>query len=149
MSEKKTLFIASDHAGFELKKKIIETLGSGIEDLGPSSADSVDYPDYAHRLCLKIKAALKEQGAESPKGILICGSGQGVAMVANKYPEIRAALCWSKESAELARKHNDANVLCLPSRLVDESTNLKIIKSFMETSFEGGRHEARVKKIPI
>lgn len=140
------VFIASDHAGFELKEKIIKTLNLKFEDLGPSSGDSVDYPDYAHRLCLRMKSAALEPNVE-PVGILMCGSGQGMAMTANKYPEIRAALCLTEEMAKLARQHNNANVLCLASRLVDDSTNLKIIKRFLETPFEGGRHEARVKKI--
>lgn len=141
-----TVFIASDHAGFELKRKITETLNLNFEDLGPSNGDSVDYPDFAHRLCRKMEETFKDPNAK-PVGILICGSGQGMAITANKYPGIRAALCLTEEMAKLAREHNDANVLCLASRLVDESTNLKIIKRFMETPFEGGRHEARVKKI--
>jgi ribose 5-phosphate isomerase B len=144
-----SLFIASDHAGFELKQKIISALKNlKFEDLGPHAADAVDYPDYAHRLALRMEAALVGEKTP-PRGILICGSGQGMAMAANKHPHVRAALCWSEESARLARLHNDANVLCLSSRLVDETTNLKIIKVFFETAFEGGRHAARVNKIQV
>ncbi len=143
-----SIFIACDHAGYLLKEKIISTLSLGFEDLGTHSEDSVDYPDFAHRLCLRMIAVMVDPAA-TPQGILICGSGQGVAMTANKYPEIRAALCWNEESARLARKHNNANVLCLSSKLVDESLNLKIIKAFLETPFEGGRHQLRVGKMSI
>ncbi len=142
-----TIFIASDHAGFELKAKIQSSLRDlEFKDLGPDSKDSVDYPDYAHLLSEELTNAVDKTG-EAHFGILICGSGQGMAITANKHPQIRAALCLTEEMAKLAREHNDANVLCLASRLVDESVNLRIIKRFFETPFEGGRHENRVQKI--
>lgn len=136
------IWIASDHAGFELKSLILKNLEGPFEDLGPFSSESVDYPDFAHLLCEKIVASFDKRF-----GILICGSGQGMAMSANRHPEIRAALCWNEEVAKLSRQHNDANVLCLGARVVDANLNLKIIKSFFEASFEGGRHQKRVDKI--
>ena len=140
----KTLFIASDHAGFPIKSSMIEkasTLGWKVEDLGPSNQDSVDYPDFADQVCMKL--------SESPesKGVLICGSGQGMAMRANKYPHIRAALCWSPESAELSRQHNNANILCVGARLIEKDSLLQILQTFLSVDFEGGRHQARVEKI--
>ena len=142
--EQSTLYIASDHAGFELKKALIFHLSKmhpKLLDLGPKNADRTDYPDFADKLCQKL---ILDQGA---KGVLICGSGQGMAMRANKYPSIRAALCWNEQSATLARKHNDANVLCMGARLLDENLCLKILKVFVDTEFEGGRHQRRVKKV--
>src|SRR5947209_5880423 len=111
------IFVAADHAGFERKQKLIEYLRSlkfEVIDKGPTNIESVDYPDYADKVCREIPA----NSDSEIKGLLICGSGQGMAMRANKYPHIRAALCWSVESAILTRQHNDANVLCLPSRLI-------------------------------
>jgi ribose 5-phosphate isomerase B len=139
--------IASDHAGFSLKQKTIQRLelhGHKVYDLGPNSEDSVDYPDYADLLCSWYRNEIKKVPTF---GVLICGSGQGMVMRANKYSEIRAALCWNLESSQLARQHNDANVLCLGSRLVEESLNLQIVDLFLNTSFSGGRHEGRVTKI--
>ncbi len=140
----KVIYIASDHAGFSLKESVIQPLldlGFEVIDLGPKTSDRVDYPDFADRVCQKL---LKEPAAQ---GLLICGSGQGMAMRANKYPHIRAALCWNLESAELSRQHNDANLLCLGSRLLEETQVLPIITRFFKTEFEGGRHQNRVQKI--
>ncbi len=136
------IFVASDHAGFSLKKNLIEkNKNYDWKDLGCPNADRVDYPDYAQLLCQKVVAK------PGSFGVLICGSGQGMAMSANRHAHIRAALCWNVESAQLARQHNDANVLCLGARLIDESTCHEILKAFLQTEFEGGRHQARVEKI--
>lgn len=140
------LAIGSDHAGFHLKSSVIEYLnGQGYEtkDFGTYSADSVDYPDFAHPVASAVDAN------EYPLGILICGSANGVCMTANKYPFIRAAICWNVELAQLARQHNDANILCLPARYISEEIALEIVKAFLSTPFEGGRHEKRVNKIPL
>jgi ribose 5-phosphate isomerase B len=134
--------IASDHAGFELKQFIISNLNSmDWKDCGCYNLDSVDYPDFAHPLAAYI--------SENPnvKGVLICGSGNGMQMAANKHLNIRAALCWSKEIAILARSHNDANVLVLPARFISQTEAVEIITTFLETPFEGGRHANRVGKI--
>lgn len=135
------ILIASDHAGFELKNKIIKKLKYDWQDLGPQSEDRVDYPDYADRLAHKIKPG--------QFGVLICGSGQGMSMRANKFSHIRAALCWSPESSELARRHNDANVICLGSRLLTEESIYEILNTFLKSPFDGGRHADRVKKISL
>lgn len=138
----KKLHIGSDHAGFALKQELIKQLSASyeIEDHGPSSGDSVDYPDYAH----PVAKAVQEEGVP---GILICGSANGVAMTANKYAGIRAAICWKTEIAALARQHNDANVLCIPARFVSEEEVKQITQTFLNTPFEGGRHANRVNKI--
>lgn len=139
-----SVFIASDHAGLEVKKRLIKDLcreNFSVLDLGTHTANKVDYPDFADKLCEKI---INEKNS---KGILICGSGQGMAMRANKYPFIRAALCWNEDSAKLAREHNKANVLCLGARLLNEDSFLKISKIFLNTEFEGGRHQPRVEKL--
>ena len=144
MAEKFKVSIASDHAGFAMKKKIMEYLESNdfsLIDRGPDSSDLVDYPDFAKKVCND----LVEEDAD--RGILICGSGQGMAMVANKYKGIRAALCVSEEMTELARAHNDANILTLGARLVDESTAISCVDKFFSTPFEGDRHIKRVNKI--
>jgi ribose 5-phosphate isomerase B len=134
--------IASDHAGFELKEKIKSELNKyEFVDLGTNSNNSVDYPDYAHALAKKIDTA------EIEMGILICGSGNGVNITANKYKNVRAALCWNVQIAELARQHNNANVLSIPARFVDEKTAFEMINVFFTTLFEGGRHLTRVNKI--
>jgi ribose 5-phosphate isomerase B len=137
--------IGSDHAGFELKAKLIEYLkgkgGYTVEDFGCFSTDSVDYPDFAHATCTSIEDKTNELG------ILICGSGNGISMAANKHQEIRAALCWTPEIAQLARLHNDANVVSLPARFINEQTAIDIVDRFLSTSFEGGRHQKRVEKI--
>lgn len=140
----KLIAIGGDHAGFSYKEKLVKKLqedGFEVKDFGPFSDDSVDYPDFAHPLSKFVaegKAAL---------GILICGSGNGVAITANKHQDIRAALCWNKELAGLARQHNNANVLCIPARFVAYELAEEITKVFMETDFEGGRHGTRVGKI--
>ena len=140
----KIIAIGGDHAGFVYKKQLVEkltSLGYEIKDFGPFTDASVDYPDYVHPLCGAIEAG------QMNKGIIICGSGNGVAMTANKYKQIRAALCWQTELAKLAREHNDANVLCIPARFVSESEAEEMVKIFLSTEFEGGRHQNRVNKI--
>lgn len=137
--------LGSDHAGFALKQRIIqhlEALGQEVHDFGPFAADSVDYPDFAHPVA---EAVIQKDTI----GILICGSGNGVCMSANKHAGIRAALCWNVELASLARQHNNANVLCLPARFVDEKTALAMVDAFLATPFEGGRHSNRVQKIDL
>ena len=144
MDEKPKISIASDHAGYEMKKNIMKYLeknGFSLIDRGPSNSESVDYPDFAKKVCKD----LLDQDVD--KGILVCGSGQGMAMVANKYKGIRAALCNSEEMTELARAHNDANILTLGARFVDESIALSCVEKFISTSFEGDRHIKRVNKI--
>jgi len=134
--------IASDHAGFELKQYIISHYKEiSWKDEGCFSLDSVDYPDFAHKIAQYISEHPEE------KGILICGSGNGMQMAANKHPNVRAALCWSKEIAVLARAHNNANILALPARFISQEEALDIVTAFFETPFEGGRHENRVQKI--
>jgi ribose 5-phosphate isomerase B len=136
--------IGCDHAGFELKEKIKSYLaekGHEIEDFGCFSAESVDYPDYAHAVCLSIESC------QNTRGILICGSGNGISIAANKHQGIRAALSWTPEIAQLARLHNDANIVSLPARFIDEQTALSIVDVFFTTDFEGGRHQKRVDKI--
>jgi ribose 5-phosphate isomerase B len=140
----KNIIIGSDHAGFELKTKIIEYLKNNdynVEDVGCYSIESVDYPDFAH----KVASAVNK--GNFTKGILICGSGNGVCMTANKYKNIRAAIAWNKQIAYLARLHNDANIICLPARFISQQEAIEIINVFLNTDFEGGRHLIRVKKI--
>ena len=137
--------IGSDHAGFELKSKLIIWLKENQvehQDFGTFSEDSVDYPDYAHPVSKAVETG------EYERGVLICGTGLGMSIAANKHQGIRAALCWQEEIARLSRTHNDANVLCLPGRFMDSREAVKLLKIFLETGFEGGRHERRVKKIP-
>lgn len=136
--------IGADHAGFELKEKMTEWLKrSGFEskDFGTYSSESADYPDFAHPVAFAVERK------EFDLGILICGSGNGVAITANKHQGIRAAICWNEELASLARQHNDANILCLPARYISSDLAMKIADKFLTASFEGGRHERRVKKI--
>jgi ribose 5-phosphate isomerase B len=138
--------IASDHGGFELKRYIIDHLrerGYEVKDFGTYNADSVDYPDFIHPLAREINDGIYKSG------IIICGSGNGAQMVANKYPNVRAALCWTEEITKLARQHNDANILSLPGRFLDPETAMKMVDIFLDTAFEGGRHEIRVKKIRL
>ena len=138
------IFISSDHAGFTLKKKIINYLTKkklSFEDLGPFSFKSVDYPIYAHKLANNVKKNKKNVG------ILICGSGTGMNIAANKHSNIRAAQCFSVKSTKLSRLHNDANVITLGARLISKYNALKYINVFLNTKFEGGRHLRRVKKI--
>ena len=139
----KSIIIASDHAGFLVKEKVKIFLNkSKIKslDLGTFTEERVDYPDYAQKLALSVKK-------KSSFGILICGSGIGVSIAANRFKEIRAAVCYNQLSASLARKHNNANVLCLGARLINFNNTKKIINTFISTKFEGGRHTTRVKKL--
>jgi ribose 5-phosphate isomerase B len=138
------LLIASDHAGFELKQFIISNFPNfQWRDEGCYSLNSVDYPDFAH----KIAGFIEKYPAE--RGILICGSGNGMQMAANKHANVRAALCWQKEIAALARAHNDANILVLPARFISQESAAEIVTTFLETPFDGGRHEKRVKMINL
>lgn len=142
MSEE--ILIAADHAGFELKDKIqneLKRLGFGVKDLGTSSAESTDYADYAHPLARDISEG------KHKRGVLLCGTGLGMSYVANRYPGVRAAVTWAPEVAQLARSHNDANVLVLPARMVTDAAAVDILHTWLETPFEGGRHERRVQKI--
>lgn len=142
----KKVALCSDHAGYELKSIIegyLMSQGIEYEDFGTDSTQSCDYPDYAHPCAAAIEA-----GRCYP-GIAMCGSGNGIAMTLNKHQGIRAALCWTVELASLARQHNDANVLVLPARFIEPATALAIVDAFLNTPFEGGRHEARVAKIPV
>ena len=139
------VLIASDHAGFKLKKTLIEELQGEIkfEDLGPFSEDSVDYPDYARKLSKKID--LKKDLL----GVLICGSGIGMSMVANRFKNVRAALCMNNKMSMLARQHNNANILVLGSRLISEQEAIKCLLVFLKTNYEGGRHQARLDKFNL
>ncbi|MDR2204923.1 MAG: ribose 5-phosphate isomerase B [Flavobacteriaceae bacterium] len=141
----KKLAVAADHAGFELKEYLKKQLAETyhITDFGTYSSDSVDYPDFVH------PAASSIENGENEFGILVCGSGQGVSITANKHQKIRCALCWMSELAELARQHNNANILALPARFIAKELALEIVKKFLTTDFEGGRHEKRVEKIAI
>jgi ribose 5-phosphate isomerase B len=159
------LLIASDHAGFALKTELQERLRSAaacghglrnwngedlsVEDLGPANDSRVDYPDFADLLVRRLSPTLLKTEAEahSPLGVLICGSGQGMAMRANRQPWIRAALCWNPEVALLSREHNDANVLCLPGRLLSGDEAWEILQVFLKTGFAGGRHQDRIAKL--
>lgn len=141
---KEIIPVACDHAGYELKQKVmafVESKGFEVKDFGTFSTESCDYPDYAHQLGSAI-----EKG-EYKRGIVICGSGNGVQMTVNKYPHVRCALCWNTEIAKLGRQHNDCNVVSLPARFIDEKTALEIVDLFLNTPFEGGRHQRRVEKI--
>lgn len=136
--------IGGDHAGFQYKERLIKHLeeaGHTVGDFGPSSDASVDYPDHVHPLANSISAKSNELG------ILICGSGNGVAMTANKHAGIRAALCWNSELSALARQHNDANVICIPARFLAYEYAESIVDIFLSSPFEGGRHQNRVNKI--
>lgn len=134
--------IGADHAGFEYKEAISKWLNTDyLKDFGTYTADSVDYPDFAHPV-----ASVVENG-DFDFGILVCGSANGVAITANKHQGIRAAICWNEELASLARRHNDANIVCIPARFISIDEAEKIVKTFLETEFEGGRHANRVNKI--
>lgn len=136
--------IACDHAGYELKLKVIEHLrkrGLEVKDCGTNSTESCDYPDYAHQVGSAINKG------EFKRGIVICGSGNGVQMTVNKYPKVRCALSWTPEIAHLGRQHNDCNIVSLPARFIDTDTALAIVDEFLNTPFEGGRHQRRVEKI--
>lgn len=139
-----TILIASDHAGVELKRKLeaeLKKLGFAVRDLGTDSTASTDYPDYAHPLAKEVSEG------RAKRGVLLCGTGLGMSYVANRYPHVRAAVTWSPEVAELAKSHNDANVLVLPARFVTDEDAKEILRVWLKTPFEGGRHERRVVKI--
>ena len=138
---KEIIFIASDHAGFDLKKQIINSIKEDFIDLGAENKDRVDYPDYAKDLVLKISSI------KSAKGILICGSGIGMTIAANRDKNIRAGLAFNSEIAKLMREHNNANVLVLPGRFMNIHEATKCVENFLSTSFEGGRHQYRVNKL--
>jgi len=144
--KKERLAIASDHAGYEKKeyvKKYLEDKGYELKDLGALSPERSDYPDFGH-----VLASAVERG-EFSKGISLCGSGNGINITANKHQGIRAALCWNEEIAGLARSHNDANICSIPARFITNEEAEKIVDAFLNTDFEGGRHERRIKKIPL
>src|SRR5438128_1322485 len=134
----KKIAIGCDHAGYEYKeavKKMLTEAGYTVEDFGTNSPASVDYPDYVHPLCNAVEVG------KADAGVLLCGSANGVCITANKHQHIRAALCWMKEIAELARQHNDANVICVPSRFTAKEQASAIVNAFLNTAFEGGRHQ--------
>ncbi len=136
--------IGADHAGFQMKQMLIAYLtekGFEVEDFGCFSEESIDYPDFAHPVASKVEIN------PGMKGILLCGSGNGISMTANKHQGIRSAICWTPEIAALARQHNDANIVTLPARFITEETAREIIDIFFSTEFEGGRHQRRVEKI--
>ncbi|HRW62985.1 MAG TPA: ribose 5-phosphate isomerase B [Bacteroidales bacterium] len=138
--------IACDHAGFEMKEKLtvfLEKSGYTITDYGTNSTESADYPDFAHPLAEAV------ENGKHKFGITLCGSGNGINMTANKHQGIRAALCWNNEISELARLHNDANICSLPARFIDFELAKKIVNTFLNTTFEGGRHTRRIEKIPV
>jgi ribose 5-phosphate isomerase B len=140
------IVIASDHAGVELKAHLVRWLadrGETCTDLGPADGSSVDYPDFAHRLAEEVATG------RADRGILICGTGIGMSMAANRHPEIRAALCHDAFTAEMARRHNDANVLCIGSRVVGVGVATQIVEVFLDNGFEGDRHQRRVAKIEL
>jgi ribose 5-phosphate isomerase B len=136
--------IASDHAGFEMKEKLAQVMremGYEVDDLGTHSPASTDYPDYAHPLASKV------ENGEVQRGVLLCGTGNGMAYAANRHHGVRAALAWSPDIARLSRQHNDANVLVLPARFLSDEDGVAILKAWLDTPFEGGRHVPRVRKI--
>ena len=142
----KPIAVGADHAGFEYKTAVVRhlnQLGCQVADYGTYSENSVDYPDFAHPVAISVEKN------ESSFGILICGSANGVAVTANKYAGIRAAVCWQNEIAQLARKHNNANIICLPARFISLQNAFDMIHIFLNTAFDGGRHEARVNKISL
>lgn len=138
--------VASDHAGFGIKEKVkgyLISSGYDVRDFGCFSTESVDYPDFAHPLAKAVDAGTYDIG------ITVCGSGNGINMTANKHPGIRSALCWNEEISRLARAHNDANICALPGRFISQSEAELIVRVFIETSFEGGRHQRRIDRIPL
>jgi ribose 5-phosphate isomerase B len=142
MSSKMKIAIGSDHAGYAYKEMLRSYLSDyDLTDFGTYSADSVDYPDFAHPVAESVERE------DVTFGILVCGSANGVAITANKHPGIRAAICWEPEIASLARMHNNANIICIPARFVTESLAKKMVDTFLNTAFEGGRHQTRVEKI--
>lgn len=146
MENKTKIGIASDHAGYEMKEFMVgylDAMGYDVHDFGCYTEQSCDYPDFAHPLAEAIEQ--KQMNI----GVAFCGSGNGIAMTLNKHQGIRAALCWEPELAALARKHNDANVCSIPARFIDNAMATVIVDTFLETSFEGGRHQQRIDKIPV
>jgi ribose 5-phosphate isomerase B len=144
--KKKKIAIASDHAGYILKEKILKFLYNEnyeVKDFGCFSEETVDYPDFGHLLAQAVSAGDYEIG------ISICGTGNGINMAVNKHPGIRGALCWNEEISRLARAHNDANICALPGRFISESEAYLIVKTFINTTFEGGRHQRRIDKISL
>jgi ribose 5-phosphate isomerase B len=142
----KTLAIASDHAGYHMKLSIVtylEEKGYAVEDFGTNSSDAVNYPDFGHPLAEAIESG------KFTLGISLCGSGNGINMVTNKHQKIRGALCWNKEVSALARSHNDANICSIPARFIDLETARDIVDAFLETDYEGGRHDIRISHIPL
>lgn len=140
----KPFAVGSDHAGFEYKStliKYLESHGIPVKDFGTHSADSVDYPDFAHPVAAAVEAG------EAACGLLICGSANGVAITANKHPGVRAGICWNAEVADLIRRHNNANIICVPARFVSLPLAEEMVSVFLATAFESGRHQARVAKI--
>ncbi|WP_420571193.1 ribose 5-phosphate isomerase B [Kordia sp.] len=140
----KNIAIGNDHAGTDYKNAIIahlETKGYTIQNYGTNTDDSVDYPDFIHPVATDVESG------KVPFGIIICGSGNGAAMTANKHQKVRAALCWTKEIVALARQHNDANILSIPARFTSLPQAIAMVDTFLETEFEGGRHQRRVEKI--
>lgn len=145
LSEMK-IAIASDHAGYALKLQVkawLEAQGADVHDFGCYSSESCDYPDFAHPCAVAV------ENAEVDFGVILCGTGNGISMTANKHQGVRAALCWDVPLAELARQHNNANVLALPARFISEELAIKITEAFFRSDFEGGRHERRVQKIAL
>lgn len=138
--------IGCDHAGFPYKdaiKQLLENQGHKVQDFGTDSAESVDYPDFVHPVADAV------EGKKVKLGVLICGSGNGVAITANKHQKIRAAICWNIELAALARQHNNANIVCIPARFISKRKALSVVDTFMASKFEGGRHARRVRKISV
>lgn len=143
---KRPLAIASDHAGYLMKLSIIEhleALGYELMDLGTGSTEAVNYPDFGHPLAEEVESGRFHMGFS------LCGSGNGINMVTNKHQGIRGALCWNKEISTMARKHNNANICSIPARYVDTETAVEIVDAFLETDYEGGRHDIRISHIPI
>lgn len=150
------IYVGCDHAGIELKKKVIAALPQfQWKDMGTMNSDSVDYPDYADKVSFEVsqvelenkKKNIQDSIQGSAVGLLICGSGQGMAIRANKYPLVRAALCWNEEIVQLSREHNNANILALGARFISEELAIKMINKFVNTAFAGGRHQNRVDKL--
>lgn len=143
---KRILAIASDHAGYQMKLSIIKYLeekGYELRDFGTDSTRAVNYPDFGHPLAEAVESHRFQMG------ISLCGSGNGINMVTNKHQGIRGALCWNREISEMARRHNDANICSIPARYIDLETAIEIVDAFLETEYEGGRHDARISNIPL
>ena len=141
-----TIAIGCDHAGYPYKdaiKALLQSRGAEVRDFGTNSPESVDYPDFVHPTVSSVESG------ESDVAVLICGSGNGVCMTANKHQDIRAAICWNEDLARLAREHNDANAICIPARFISEAMAVQIVETFLDADFEGGRHARRVGKIKL